>query len=59
MKAHKTVMIGLIVVAAILLIFGPALNVGVGFGLLLLICPLMMFGMMAMMGQEHNKDDHK
>ncbi len=57
MKAHKTVMIALVVVAAILLFFGPALNVGIGFGLLLLICPLMMFGMMAMMG--HNKDDHK
>lgn len=57
MKAHKTIMIGLAVVAVILLLFGPALNVGRGYGLLLLICPLMMLGMMAVMG--HDKDDHK
>ena len=57
MKAHKIIMIALAVLAVILLLFGPALNVGRGFGLFLLICPLMMLGMMAMMG--HNKDDHK
>ena len=57
MKAHKIVMIALVAVAAILLFFGPALNVGIGFGLLLLICPVMMFGMMATMG--HDKHDHK
>ncbi len=57
MKAHKTAMIGLTVLAVILLLFGPVFNVGRGFGLFLLICPLMMLGMMSMMG--HDKSDHK
>ncbi len=53
MKVHKTIMIALAVLAVILLLFGPALNVSRGFGLFLLICPLMMLGMMAMMGHNH------
>lgn len=53
MKVHKTIMIGLAVLAVILLVFGPTLNVGRGFGLLLLICPLIMLGMMAMMRNNH------
>lgn len=57
MKAHKTLMIALAILAVILLLFGPTFNVGRGFGLLLLICPLMMLGMMSMMG--HDKRDHK
>lgn len=60
MKAHKTIMITLAVLAVILLLFGPALNVSRGFGLFLLICPLMMLGMMAMMGHDdHGKGDGK
>ena len=57
MKAHKTVMIILAALAVVLLLFGPTFKVGRGFGLLLLICPLMMLGMMSMMG--HDKSDHK
>ncbi len=57
MKTHTAVMIILAVLAVILLLLGPALNVSRGFGLFLLICPLMMLGMMAMMG--HGKDEHK
>ncbi len=53
MKAHKTIMIVLAVSAVVLLVFGPALNVGRGFGLFLLICPLMMLAMMSMMGNNH------
>ena len=57
MNTHKTVMIVIAVLTIILLLLGPALNIGRGFGLLLLICPLMMFGMMYMMGND--KDNHK
>lgn len=57
MKVHKTLMIVLAVLALILVVFGPTFNVGRGFGLLLLICPLMMLGMMSMMG--HDKSDRK
>lgn len=57
MKAHKTIMIGLAVLSVMLLVFGPVFNVGRGFGLFLLICPLMMLGMMSMMGDS--KDYHK
>lgn len=53
MKAHKTIMILLAAFAVTLIIFAPSLNIGRGFGLLLLICPLMMLGMMAMMGNNH------
>ena len=54
MKAHKTIMIVLAVLAVIMVLFAPVFNVGRGFGLLLLICPLMMLGMMAMMGHDNN-----
>lgn len=54
MKAHKVIMAVFAAVAIILIIFGPLWNVGRGFGLLLLICPLMMLVMMAGMG-EHKK----
>lgn len=57
MKAHKTIMIVLAVLAVIMVLFAPVFNVGRGFGLLLLICPLMMLGMMAMMG--HDNSTHK
>lgn len=53
MKAHLVIMIILAVFAAILLIFAPSWNVDRGFGLLLLICPLMMLGMMLMMRDNH------
>lgn len=52
MKVHKSIMIGLIVVGLSLVLFGPSFNVDRGFGLFLLICPLMMLGMMAMMGHD-------
>ncbi|HPR09668.1 DUF2933 domain-containing protein [Candidatus Saccharibacteria bacterium] len=57
MKTHNTISIVLVVLAVALVVFAPTLNVSRGFGLLLLICPLMMLGMMAMM--DHNKDNHK
>jgi uncharacterized membrane protein len=53
MKTHNILMAVLAVVAIVLIFFGPALNVGAGFGLLLLICPLMMLGMMFFMGKNH------
>lgn len=57
MKAHKILMLILAVVAFALIVFGPALNVGIGFGLLFLLCPLMMLGMMVMMNKNHNGHD--
>lgn len=57
MKAHKTIMLIMAVLGVSMLLFGPALNISRGFGLLLLICPLMMLGMMGMMG--HGKDNRK
>lgn len=56
MKAHKTIMAGMATLALLLIVFAPKLGVGAGFGLLLLICPLMMFGMMYAMGKNN---DHK
>ena len=53
MKAHRIIMIGLAVLAVILIIFAPKWGVERGFGLLLLICPLMMLGMMLMMRDNH------
>lgn len=53
MKVDKTVMILLAIFAVILIVFAPSWGVGRGFGLLLLICPLMMLVMMAIM------DGHK
>ena len=57
MKAHKIIMIVLVVLAVILLLFGPNFGVSRGIGLFLLICPLMMYGMMSMMGRD--KSDRK
>ena len=54
MKVHKILMLALAVVAVALIVFGPALNVGIGFGLLFLLCPLMMLGMMFMMNKNHD-----
>ena len=56
MKTHNILMAILAVLAIVLIFFGPSLNVGAGFGLLLLICPLMMLGMMFFMGNNH--DNH-
>lgn len=55
MKVHNILMVILAVVAIVLIFLGPSLNVGAGFGLLLLICPLMMLGMMFLMGDNHGK----
>lgn len=57
MKAHKTIMIILAVLGVGVLLFGPVFNISRGFGFFLLICPLMMLGMMGMMG--HGKDEHR
>ncbi len=56
MKAHTIVMIVLAAVGVMMIAFASTLKVSVGFGLLFLICPLMMLGMMAMMGGD--KHDH-
>jgi hypothetical protein len=45
----------LAVMAIFLIFFGPTVNVGAGFGLLLLLCPLMMMGMVYSMGNNHDK----
>lgn len=50
MKAHKTIMVAIVVVAIAIIIFAPSLNISRGFGFLLLICPLMMLAMMSVMG---------
>lgn len=55
MKTHNILMAILAVLAIVLIFAGPSLNVGAGFGLLLLICPLMMLGMMFFMGNNHDK----
>ena len=55
MKTHNILMAALAVLAIILIFFGPSLNVGAGFGFLLLICPLMMLGMMFFMGKDHDR----
>lgn len=55
MKTHNILMAVLAVLAIFLIFFGPAVNVGAGFGVLLLICPLMMMGMMYFMGNNHDK----
>lgn len=59
MKTHTIVMIALATIAILLIFFGPALNVGSGFGYLLLICPVMMLGMMLFMGKDHNGGSHE
>jgi hypothetical protein len=56
MKTHNTIMVALVIVGFLLIVLAPTLKVGIGFGLLFLICPLMMFGMMYMMGKDHNKN---
>lgn len=56
MKNNKAMVIVLTVVAIMLVAFAPTLNVSIGFGLLFLICPIMMLAMMSMMG--HGKDKH-
>jgi hypothetical protein len=55
MKTHNILMAILVVLGIVLVFVGPAFNVGAGFGLLLLICPLMMLGMMFFMGNNHDK----
>lgn len=55
MKAHNIIMAILVVLAIVLIFIGPTLNIGSGFGILLLICPLMMLGMMYFMGKNHDK----
>lgn len=53
MKTHLAIVIIFTISAVAILIFAPLWNVGIGFGLLLLICPLMMIGMMLMMHDKH------
>lgn len=55
MKTHKTIMAGMLGLGIVLIAFGPVWNIGRGFGLVLLICPLMMIGMMSMMGSDKHK----
>ena len=55
MKTHNLLMIALAVLAILLIFVGPVFNVSAGFGLLLLICPLMMLGMMLFMDNHHVK----
>lgn len=55
MKTHNIIMAILAVLALVLVFAGPSLGIGAGFGLLLLICPLMMLGMMFFMGNNHDK----
>lgn len=55
MKTHNILMIILALLAVVLIFVGPSLNVGAGFGLFLLLCPLMMLGMMFFMGNNHDK----
>ncbi len=52
MKAHNTIMVILAGLAILLIFLAPGWNVGRGFGLLLLICPLIMLGMMWMMRND-------
>jgi hypothetical protein len=54
-KTHNTIMVALVIIGVLLIVLAPALKVGIGFGLLFLICPLMMLGRMYMMGQNHTK----
>lgn len=56
MKAHNIIMAILVVLAIVLIFIGPTLNIGSEFGILLLICPLMMLGMMYFM-RDHGKHD--
>lgn len=58
MKTHNILMAILAVLAIVLIFAGPSLNVGAGFGLILLICPLMMLGMMFFMG-KHDDTHHE
>lgn len=59
MKTHTIVMIALATIAILLIFFGPALNVGSGYGYLLLICPVMMLGMVLFMGKELKGGKHE
>lgn len=51
MKAHNILMATMALIALALIVFAPSVGLGRGFGLLLLLCPLMMIGMMFMMGK--------
>jgi len=55
MKTHYALMIILATLAIVLIVLGPSLNVGVGYGFLLLVCPLMMLSMVYFM----NKHDRR
>lgn len=59
MKYHKALMVALVAVALLLLVAGPSLGIGAGVGLLFLLCPLMMLGMMFFMGRNHDGTDHE
>ena len=50
MRGHRTVMVILAIFAVFLIVFAPSWGVGRGFGILLLICPIMMLFMMSGMG---------
>ena len=51
MKAHTIVMIVLAVMGLMMIFFASSLKVGIGFGLVFLICPLMML----FMGNNHGR----
>lgn len=55
MKVHNILMAMLVPLALLLLFVGPSIGLDNGYGLLLLICPLMMIGMMFFMGNKHDK----
>lgn len=53
MKTHKIIMAMLAALGAVLIIFGPGLNLSRSFGVLLLVCPLMMLAMMGIADNNH------
>lgn len=55
MKIHNILMAVLVGLAIVFVFVGPSLGIGAGFGLLFLICPLMMLSMMFFMGNNHDR----
>lgn len=59
MKNHNIFMAVLAVLALVLIFAGPSLGIGAGLGILFLICPLMMIGMMFFMGKNDGTHHEK